>query len=296
VTRARVRPQRVSPARACAFAVVRRVFEHGAYADRALTAQAAGLEPRDRALAQAIAYGTVQRVATLDHVARQLVTRDLGDLEPAVLAAIRIGLYQLLFMGGIATHAAVGEAVELAKGASRAGAGLVNAVLRRAAAEAERLFEGLRDDTPEGAAILHSVPEWLARLWWDELGADTALALLARINEPAESALRLNALAGAPAEIAARVPARHHPVPELPEGIVLDEPFDAHASELWREGEVMPQSRGSMLVARILAPRSGDSVLDLCAAPGGKTTHLAALMGDRGRVLAVERHPGRGPP
>src|SRR5262249_11888688 len=84
-----------------------------------------------------------------------------------------------------------------------------------------------------------------------------------------------------------------HPAPALPEGIVLDGPFDAHGSELFERGAIMPQSRASMLVSRVLAPEPGDRVLDLCAAPGAKTTHLAALMEDRGQVVAVERHAGR---
>ena len=91
---------RVSPARACALSVIRRVFEDGAYADRAFTAEAAGLEPRDRALAMALAYGTVQRRATLDHVAAQLTDRRLERLDPPVLAVLRLGLYELLLWAG----------------------------------------------------------------------------------------------------------------------------------------------------------------------------------------------------
>ena len=95
------------------------------------------------------------------------------------------------------------------------------------------------------------------------------------------------------AEVAAALPVPSRPAPDLPEGLVLDGPFDVQGSELWASGQVQPQSRASMLVSRILAPRPGERVLDLCAAPGGKTTHLAALMEDRGEVVAVERHPGR---
>jgi transcription termination factor NusB len=184
----------MSAARGCALAVTRRVFEQGAYADRALAAEAVELDPRDRALATQIAYGTVQRRATLDHVARPLVRRPLERLEPVVLAAIRIGLFQLLYLERVPTHAVVNETVELVKRDSRGGAGLVNAVLRRAAREGASLLGGLGDTTPADAAVLHSVPEWLAQLWWSELGAVQARALLRRINDPAEGALRVNTL------------------------------------------------------------------------------------------------------
>jgi 16S rRNA (cytosine967-C5)-methyltransferase len=290
----------MSSARGCALAVTRRVFEQGAYADRALAAEAAELDPRDRALATQIAYGTVQRRATLDHVARTLVRRPLERLEPVVLAAIRIGLFQLLYLGRVPTHAVVDETVELVKRDSRGGAGLVNAVLRRAAREGASLLEGLDDTTPAGAAVMHSVPEWLAQLWWSELGPEQARALLRRINEPAETALRVNTLIACVDDVmeALPVPASRAlglagSVPDLPEGLVLSAPFDAQGSELWRRGGITAQSRASMLVARVLAPEPGEHVLDLCAAPGGKTTHLAALIGDRGEIVAVERHPGR---
>jgi 16S rRNA (cytosine967-C5)-methyltransferase len=281
------------PARTCAFAVIRRVFEQGAYADRAFTGEAAGLDPRDRALAMALAYGTVQRRDTLDHVAGRLLHGGVDALEPHVLAALRLGLFQILFMGGVADHAAVNESVELAKRGRGGGFRLVNAVLRRATREGQAILDALDESTVEGAALRHSVPEWLVHRWWDELGAPTTTALLAHVNTPAESALRVNTLVAAPREVAARLRAATRPAPWLPEGLVLEVPFDAFASELWHEGAIMPQSRASMLVARVLDPRPGERVLDLCAAPGAKTTHLAALIGDEGAVVAVERHPGR---
>ena len=284
----------IAPARACAFAVISRVFEQGAYADRALHGEAAGLEPRDRALAMALAYGTVQRKRTLDQILAALCTRPLQSLEPAVRDALRLGLFQIVLMDGIAEHAAVNESVELAKRDSRGGAQLVNAVLRRATREARGILASFDDLTPASAAVLHSVPDWITQMWWDELGAAEARALLASVNTPPENALRVNTLRGAVEQVLERLVVPATPAPGLPEGLVLQAPFDAHGSELWASGTIMPQSRGSMLVSRELEPRPGDRVLDLCAAPGAKTTHLAALTGGASDgFVAVEVHPGR---
>jgi 16S rRNA (cytosine967-C5)-methyltransferase len=289
--RAASEPARVSPARACAFAVVRRVFEDGAYADRALHGEARrhGLDPRDRALATRIAYGTVQRRATLDYAIAQLAGRPVGRLEPAVLAALRLGVLQLAFLDRVPAHAVVVESVELAKQASRRSAGIVNAVLRRAAREAPAIVAALPDATPAQAALKHSYPPWIAELWFDALGPGEARALMAAGNEPAEAAIRVNTLKTHQLELP--VPTR--PADDLPEGLVLDAPFDAFASPQWEQGLFMPQSRAAMAVARALDPQPGERILDLCAAPGGKTTHLAALVRNEGRVTAIERHEGR---
>jgi 16S rRNA (cytosine967-C5)-methyltransferase len=285
----------VTPARECAFAVIRRVFEEGAWADRALHGEVRRLrlDARDRALATTLAYGTVQRRATLDHVIERLAGRPVAKLDPAVLAALRLGVFQLAFLDAIPAHAAVGESVELAKATSPGGAKLVNAVLRRASREARGLVEALPDATPEEAALRHSYPGWIAELWFDALGPDAARALMEAGNRPAESAVRANALRTTPEELARALDVPAHPAEGLPEGLVLEGPFDSFGSPLWGEGLFMPQSRAAMAVSRVLGPRPGERVLDLCAAPGGKTTHLAALMGGEGEVVAVERHAGR---
>ena len=151
-----------------------------------------------------------------------------------------------------------------------------------------------QDDTPAGAAIAHSYPRWLVELWWAAYGADETRALLRAGNEPGELALRVNTLVATPARVAEELGVPTRPAgDELPEGLIVDGAFDAHGHRLYSEGAYTAQSRGAMLVARTLDPQPGERVLDLCAAPGGKTTHLAALMGDRGEIVAVERHARR---
>ena len=290
----RVRERRaVAPARSAAYGVIRRVFEEDAWADRALHGAARDLDARDRALATQLVYGVVQRRATLDHVIAELAGRGPERLDAPVLAALRLGVFQLVYLDRVAAHAAVGESVELAKDASPGGARLVNAVLRRAAREARALVDALPENTPAEAALRHSHPLWIAELWFDALGADDARGLMAAGNRPAEAALRTNTLRTTPSELAGALGVPSHAADGLPEGLVLEAPFDAFSSPLWQEGAFMPQSRAAMAVARVLAPVPGARVLDLCAAPGGKTTHLAALMENRGAVVAVEQHPGR---
>jgi 16S rRNA (cytosine967-C5)-methyltransferase len=287
----------LSPARRTAHAVVVRTLVDGAYADRALHGEARGLEPRDRALAKQLAFGTVQRRLTLDHVIATHVDR---ALEPRVRAALQLGLFQLLFLDGVAEHAAIAEAVELAKPSP--GHRLVNAVLRRVQREGVELPS---DAEPAGAAIRHSHPRWMVELWWDWLGPDATRALLAADNEPAELALRVNTLVdydlsdipgGQPDDAAAArsgEPGWRAGGLAAGEAIVVEGPFDALAHPGYAAGAFTPQSRASQLVARTVAPLPGERVLDLCAAPGGKTTHLAALMEGEGEVVAVERHPQR---
>jgi 16S rRNA (cytosine967-C5)-methyltransferase len=286
----------IAPARRCAYAVLRRTFEQGAYADRALRseAQAHGLDGRDRALAMRLASGAVQRRATLDHFIEQLAERPSARLDAPVRAALRLGLYELLYLGGAPDRAVVADAVELAKAAGSGGHGLVNAVLRRAAREgSDTLLATLSDATLEQAAVKNSHPLWVARTWWEYLGAEQARALMAFDNEPGELALRANTLAIDPRQALAQLGVAAHRDGAIPEAVVLDAALDLHGSPLWQRGALVAQSRAAMLVARALAPLPGERVLDLCAAPGGKATHLAALMQGAGEVVAVERDARR---
>jgi 16S rRNA (cytosine967-C5)-methyltransferase len=297
----------VAPARRVAFEVVRRAFEHDAWTDRAFPAAARrhGLGRRERAQSQHLAYGAVQRRATSDHFIERLADRPVSRIDPPALAALRLGLFELLFADATPDHAAVDQAVELAKGGTgrrrQAAAGLVNAVLRRAARERGELLGSLDDSTPEGAAVAHSHPEWLAAMWWEELGAEDARALMAAMNAPAETALRVNTIKADPARVlgelrAAAEEVERPPGSELlaqPEALVVAGPLGEGARSLLEHGEAVGQSRGSQAVVALLDPKPGEKVLDLCAAPGIKTTGIAARMRNRGEVVAVELDPKR---
>lgn len=290
----------IAPARRCAHAVLLRSCEQGAYADRAFHSAAAGLQARDRALAMRLAYGTLQRIFTLDHLLASLCTRPLDRLDPGVRAALRLGLYELMFLERTPAWALTDDAVGLAAasvGGARsrreAAAGFVNAVLRRAAREGQTLLGALDEASAEGAALRHSAPPWLARMWFSLLGGPRARALLAACNEPAEVALRVNTLRAQPAEAIAALGASARSGPWPAEALVLEEPCDIHGSRAFSEGLVVAQSRAAMLAADLLELAPGQRVLDLCAAPGGKATHIAARLGNRGQVVALERNSAR---
>ena len=276
MTGAQVGPRgAVSPARRAAYEVVLRVFEHGAYADRALTTAVARLDERERAFAQQLAYGTVQRVRTLDHAIETLGRRPVRKLDPPVRAALRLAAYQLGYLAS-PVYAAVNESVELVRRARLERAvPFTNAVLRRISAGIAPLLAELGEASPTDAALKHSYPDWVAEAWWSELGAEEAIALIRAQNEPPETVVRVNrrkvgTVAGTPDA-------------ELPDGVHVERVDEAALAA----GLVWPQSRGSQLAGLAVGSREGERVLDLCAAPGGKTTQLA------GEVVAVEKHPGR---
>ncbi|HSY40296.1 MAG TPA: transcription antitermination factor NusB, partial [Polyangia bacterium] len=295
----------VEAPRALAFEVLRQTFEHGAHTELAFRAGAErlGLTGRNRAQAQRLAYGSVQRRGTSDAAIERLAGRAIHLLDPQVTAALRLGLYELLFADGTPDHAAVDQAVELVKIAKAAhAAGFANAILRRAARERAQLTESLLgdDSTPEAAAVAHSAPLWLAQMWWEELGPEATRSLLAACNEPAEVAMRA-ADAAAVADLVARLrgegvdvsPAAGGWPLAVPEAMVFTGRVGDSVPLLVAEGALTPQSRGSAAVVKALAPRAGETVLDLCAGPGIKTGQIAVRMEDRGEVVSVEMDEAR---
>ena len=240
-----------------------RVFEQDAYADRAFRSAAEGLDERERAFAQRLAYGAVQRVRTLDHAIETLGRRPVRKLDPPVRAALRLGAYQLGYTD-TASHAAVNESVELVRGARLERAvPFTNAVMRRLDEGIRRLLEEL----PDGP-LKESYPDWIHDVFVGVLGEDRALALMRAMNEPLETVVRLVRGDLPPGAAATDVPGAYR--------------VDRVDEDLVSVGRIWPQSRGSQLTGLCVGSEEGERVLDLCAAPGGKTGQL------RGEVTAVE--------
>jgi 16S rRNA (cytosine967-C5)-methyltransferase len=249
----------IAPARRAAFEVVRRVFEEEAYADRALASAVEGLDGRDRALAQRIAYGTVQRVRAIDLGIEQLGKRPVRKLDPPVRAALRIAGYQLGWLD-VPAHAVADDAVELVRAARLERAvPFTNAVVRRVA----QGFRGLLASLPDGPVKL-SYPDWVAEVWERDFGRDEALALMRAQNEPPALEVRADEPVGEPTDVP---------------GAYVVERVDPE--------RMRPMSRASQLAALVVGSQPGERVLDACAAPGGKTVML------EGEVTAVELHEGR---
>jgi 16S rRNA (cytosine967-C5)-methyltransferase len=257
----------VSPARRAAYEVLLRVFEDDAYADRAFATAATGLDARDRALAQRLAYGAVQRMRTIDHALETIGKRRVSRLDAPVRAALRLGAYQLGWVDSVPRHAAVNESVELVRGARLERAvPFANAVLRRLALGLDELLAGL----PEGP-LKESYPDWIWEVWRRDLGDEDAVALMRAQNEPLETVVR---------RVRGDVEGEPTDVP----GALRVERVDEAALA---EGRIWPQSRASQLAGLVVGSRDGERLLDLCAAPGGKATM------QHGEVVAVELHEGR---
>ena len=282
-------------AREVALEVLHRVDADRAWSGPALRAalNRADLAPADEALATELVYGTLRHRAQVDWALGQALHRRLDTLPPRIRDVLRLGAYQLAFLSRVPARAACDETVELARRVGHRGTvSLVNAVMRRLAASPPAWPAAA--DTADAIAVRWSHPEWLVARWLARLGPDETRALCAADNETPPSWVRLNTLRGAIPALDARVRALGLETvasERLPEARrITAGPAEAR-DRAHAEGLVLPQDLGSMLVARLVAPRPGETVIDACAAPGGKTTHLAALMENRGRVLAFDILP-----
>jgi 16S rRNA (cytosine967-C5)-methyltransferase len=288
----------VSPARYEALRILMRVEQDRAFADIALehALDDARLDPRDAALCTEIVYGTLRWRRHLDWRLGPHLRRPLAKLDPWVRSLLRLTAYQIFFLDRVPRWAAVDEAVSVARLKARTPgpAEFVNAVLRaltRAAGPPP-----LPAHPVEALATRLSFPDWIATRWIDRYGAAEAEALMAGMNERPSVTVRVNRLRGSREDLARRVRdeelAETRPTTLAPEGLAVVRGVVAQWTA-FAEGLCAIQDEASMLIARLLGPLPGEVVADACAAPGTKATHLAELMENRGKILAMDPHAGR---
>lgn len=285
-----------SDARTVALDVLTRVEQDRAYSNLLLNRalQQSGLAKADAGLATELVYGTIQRLNTIDYYLGTLVPKGLDKLQPWVRNLLRLSFYQLYYLDRIPAHAIVDVAVTIAKKRGHAGiSGLVNGVLRNALRRKETF--AIPDGLPpsERIALEHSHPEWLVARWIAAYGEETAERICRANNRPPHASARVNRTRltrGILLEQMREKGWKAEPSRIAPAGIVASEGGSLAQTSWFAEGKLTVQDESSMLVAEALAPEPGMRVLDCCAAPGGKTTHLAELMDDKGEIIACDIH------
>ncbi|WP_235886397.1 16S rRNA (cytosine(967)-C(5))-methyltransferase RsmB [Paenibacillus cymbidii] len=286
---------RVRSARELATDILTRVDKDRAYSNLLLhqTLQKEKPERAEAALVTELVYGTVQRLNTIDYFLGRFVAKGAAKLDPWVRALLRHSFYQLHYLTRIPPHAAVNEAVNIAKKRGHAGiAGMVNGVLRSVLRSKDELVVSGELPAMARFALEHSHPEWMAARWVGRFGEPAAAAICDANNMPPKSSVRVNRLRRSPADMLRLLREAGYDAelsPLAPSGIVVTGGNMA-LTPWYADGSLSVQDESSMLVAEAVAPEPGMQVLDCCAAPGGKTAHLAELMQGKGRIVACDLH------
>jgi 16S rRNA (cytosine967-C5)-methyltransferase len=285
-------------AREEALCALRRICNEGAFAniviDRAI--EGAGFSNSDAALFTNIVYGVLRHRGLLDYVLDNISTTPVDSLPPAIANILRIGAYQMLFMDRVPAHAAVNESVELAKKYGHAGtARLVNAVMRRVPAELSDVeFPDPSTDRIACLSTRYSMPRWIVEQWETWFGTERAEQMCAASIEIAPQTVRCNVLKTDPDSLRSLLEEDGAEVGKrtgLPEEFEIVSRGSPQRMRAHREGLMTVQDSASIAVTRLLDPQPGDTVIDLCAGPGGKTGHSAELMQNQGQIFAFDIHP-----
>lgn len=266
--------------------------------DRSLAS--CSFDSRDRGLAVELTYGVLRRLGTIDWRLEPVLDKPLPRLPVIVQMLLRLGAYQILFLDRIPQSAAVNESVQLARMNARAlgrdWSGFVNAVLRALIRRPAQPWPSAATDAAKALAVRYSVPEWLSRRWLDRLGAATAEAACEGASSIPPVTLRVNRLKISREEYLARLQQAGlaaEPTSVSPVGIILREGGSIPSLPGFEEGLFYVEDEAAQLVPPLLDPRPEDVILDACAAPGGKATHIAELTQDRGTIYAIDRKGGR---
>ncbi len=247
----------------------------------------------DRRLLTELVYGVLRMRGHLDWLIAEFYRGRLASIHPVVLNIIRTGLYQLIYTQRIPLFAVVDEAVKLAKGLEPQSASLVNAILRTYLRKRDTLiYPSPEADPVAHIATVHSHPPWLVKEWLKSLGQEETLTLCRANNEVPPVFLRVNRLKATPEEVLAELEKEGIAAEKTvfsPDGLRLSSRGSSlRTTASYQKGHLLVQDEASQLIAPLLAPRPGEQVLDICSGTGGKTAHLAALMENRGKILALD--------
>jgi len=285
----------ISPARLAAFRILQQV-ETGAYSSILLAVEEPRLQPADRALCHELVLGVLRWQLQLDRIVEHFSRRRIEDLDAGVRIALRIGLYQLRFLTRVPASAAVNESVSLVRAARLSSAtAFVNAVLRRAIREAEYDPAADVSDPLEKIAVRTSHPVWLIERWASSFGIEEVEAFAGANNLVPPTAFRIVVNRANQSDVLSRLSAAGAALESS--DIVKGAWRVFGATPLLREmsaaGEIYLQDEASQLVADVMEVQRGDLVLDLCAAPGGKTTLMADRAGDAALIVSADRSATR---
>lgn len=260
----------------------------GAYSNIAVKKALSGgdITQKDRALFTNIVYGVTDKKLTLDYYISHFSKIGMKKISKYILIILRMGIYQILFSDKIPESAAVNESVKLAKRYGHgASAGFVNGILRSVIREK---IEYPSDKT-EYLSVKYSFPMWLCEKWIDEFGFDFTEDMMKAFEVNKKITLRANTLKTTPDELVNLLDEEGIKA-EIIGGAVVCEGFNVERDELYKKGFYTPQDTAAMQAAIILDPQKGDTVIDMCGAPGGKTTHIAELMKNIGKIYAFDKY------
>lgn len=270
--------------------------ESGAYADHLLDLYRVRLNPVDRNLLQQLVQGTLTWRGRIDAVLAPYLGKPIEKQSARLRNLLRLGVFQLEYLDRVPAYAVVSESVAMARQALGPSiARLVNAVLRGVAENRKpAVFPDPARDPVRHLTITASHPEWLVRRWVARYGLEQAQCLCQANNVQPVLAIRPNALRIAPVALAEQLRSEGIEArPIEPDLLAVPAPGDLFRTRAFRAGLFSVQAPGAAWVTRLLAPQPGESLLDVCSAPGGKTTGAAEQMRDTGRILAVDVYPGR---
>lgn len=292
-------PRHATPSRRLALRTLLAVERYGSFADDAFArfAAPAKLSTEDQALAFELVYGVLRRRATLDWRLNAVASRPVHRLPVVVATILRLGAYQLLHLDRIPISAAVNESVKLAKGVKgRDWRGVVNGILRNLQQQQDVEWPDIAHDPVEALSIKYSCPPWLTRRWIDHWGLELAETICRQTLAIPPLTLRTNTLRCSREQLEATLREQGYAVSRTsisPQGLVLDHCGPLHPLSVIREGWCYVEDEAAQLVPLLLDVRPGHRVLDACAAPGGKCSHVAALMQNQGEIVATDPDPKR---